>query len=100
MHLQYVEEEGREFITHIDHEYVFYSVNEIEEKRNSHKSKGESRTRYITFKIDNAKIPYTTETSENVLYKVLMAYFTESELVEEFFRLQEDDLKWQNCQDL
>ena len=44
-----------------------------------------------TFKIDNAKIPYTTETSENVLYKVLMAYFTKSELVDEFFRLQEND---------
>ena len=91
MHLQYIEDEGKEFITHIDHEYVFYSENGIEAKRNSLKRKGESRTPYKTFKIDNAKIPYTTETSENVLYKVLMAYFTKSDLVDEFFRLQEND---------
>lgn len=93
VHLQYIEAEGKEYITHIDHEYVFYSENGIEAKRNSLKSKGEARTRYKTFKIDNAKIPYTTETSENVLYKVLMAYFTKSDLVDEFFRLQENDSK-------
>ena len=91
VHLQYIEVDGREFITHIDHEYVFYSENGIEAKRNSLKCKGEARPRFKTFKIDNAKIPYTTETSKNVLYKVLMAYFTKSELVDEFFRLQEND---------
>ena len=86
VHMQFEEEGGREFITHIDHEYAFYSEPGIEVKRNKMRTKGEARTRYKTFKIDNAHIPYVNEANNNFLYKVLTCYFAKGELVDEYFK--------------
>jgi nitrogen regulatory protein PII-like uncharacterized protein len=86
VHMQFEEEGGREFITHIDHEYAFYSEPGIEVKRNKLQTKGEARTRYKTFKIDNAHIPYVNEANNNILYKVLTCYFAKGELVDEYFK--------------
>ena len=86
VHIQFIEEKGQEFITHIDHEYAFYSEPNMEAKRNKLQTKGEARTRYKTFKIDKAHIPYVNEANYNILYKVLTCYFTKGELLDEYFR--------------
>lgn len=86
VHLQFIEENGQEFIKHIDHEYAFYDETGMEKKRDKLQSKGEARNRYKTFKIDNARIPYVNEASRNVVYKVLTSYFTKGDLVDEFFK--------------
>lgn len=85
VHMQYVDEGGLEYITHIDHEYAFYNESGMDVKRNKLDTKGEARTRYKTFKIDNAHIPFVNDTSRNILYKVLTCYFTKGELVDEYF---------------
>lgn len=85
VHLQFSKRDQQEFITHIDHEYAFYSERGIEEKRKTIKSKGEARKRYKTFKIDNAQIPFVNDASRNVVYKVLTSFFTKGDLVDEFF---------------
>ena len=86
VHMQYGIDNNQEFISHIDHEYAFYSVPGLELKRNKLLAKGEARTRYKTFKIDNARIPFVNDSSNNILYKVLTCYFTKGDLVDEFFK--------------
>lgn len=86
VHLQFTEENGQEFIKHIDHEYAFYDKTGIEEKRNKPQTKGKARKPYKTFKIDNARIPFVNEACSNVVYKVLTSYFTKGDLVDEFFK--------------
>jgi|LSQX01.1.fsa_nt_gb hypothetical protein len=85
VHMQFEESAGQEFITHIDHEYAFYNEPGINVKRSKLQTKGEARTRYKTFKIDNAHIPYMNEANNNVLYKVLTCYFVKGALVDEYF---------------
>lgn len=85
VHLQFIVEDGKEFIKHIDHEYAFYNETGIKEKRNKLQTKGEARKRYKTFKIDNARIPFVNEAGSNIVYKVLTCYFTKVDLVDEFF---------------
>lgn len=86
VHLQFIVEDVKEFIKHIDHEYAFYNETGIEEKRNKLQTKGEARKRYKTFKIDNARIPFVNEAGSNIVYKVLTSYFTKVDLVDEFFK--------------
>lgn len=86
VHMQFVKVDGKEYITHIDHEYVFYSEDEIKEKRINLRIKGNARKRYKTFKIDDARIPFVNEANSNLLYKVLICYFTKGELIDEYFK--------------
>lgn len=86
VHLMFKEIEGVEIITHIDHEYVFYDEAGIKAKKNKLLTKGEARDRYKTFKIDDAKIPFSLEVSNNLLYQVLISYFTKGDLVDEYFK--------------
>lgn len=85
IHMQYFVKDRVEYISHIDHEYVFYKLNEYENKRSLLGIKGEAQPRYKTFKIDNAEIPFTEIASDNILYQALMAYFSKIELINEYF---------------
>lgn len=85
VHLQYKEIEGKEVITHIDHEYVFYSIGQYEEKTKKLTTKGDARKRYKTFKIDKALIPNHIEANKNVLYQTLRHHFSKMNLIDEFF---------------
>lgn len=67
VYLQFIEEKGQEFITHIDHEYAFYREPNMQTKRNKLQTRGEAQTRYKTFKIDKAHIPYVNEANYNIL---------------------------------
>ena len=85
IHLQYKEEEDNYIIHHIDHEYIFYTEDEYIERENNSIQKGEAKTRFKTFKVDNSKIPFILNDGSFFLYKVLDTYFVNKDLIEEYF---------------
>ena len=90
IHLQYKKEEDNYIIYHIDHEYIFYTEDEYMKRENKSMQKGEARTRFKTFKVDNSKIPFILNDGSFFLYKVLDTYFVNKDLIQEYF---EDVLK-------
>ncbi len=94
IHLEY----DNDCITHIDHEYIFYSLEEYGQRiRNPH-TKGKARKRVKTFKIDKSSIPMnylckmfrdqnrdSIEVKVPFIYFVLNNYFEHKELLEEYF---------------
>lgn len=97
VHLQYNKESRT--ISHLDHEYIFYGIDEYEKRMRYHNIKGKMKKRIKTFKIDASKIPfdYPCEMIKieeckrewiNVpfIYFVLDNYFTHKDLLQEYFR--------------
>jgi len=85
IHLQYMIEEDNYIIHHIDHEYIFYTEDEYMKRENNPMQKGEAKTRFKTFKVDNSKIPFILNDSSFFLYKVLDTYFVNKDLIQEYF---------------
>lgn len=101
IHLQYSLEGGNAYITHLDHEYIFYTVDEYEKRLGNVAQKGEAQTRLKSFKIDNAKIPFDSRCKifrkdekgndlppedEQFLCYVLECYFKHKDLLREYFQ--------------
>lgn len=101
IHLQYECSEKSCYITHMDHEYIFYNIDEYEKRMKDVHQKGTARTRMKSFKIDNARIPFDTKIKilrkdengidcppmyEQFLCYVLETYFKHKELLEEYFQ--------------
>ena len=86
IHLQYKKEEDNYIIHHIDHEYIFYTEDEYMERETNPMQKGEAKTRYKTFKVDNSKIPFILDDGSFFLYKVLDTYFVNKDLIKEYFQ--------------
>lgn len=98
IHLQYKCIKGVDYITHLDHEYIFYSIDEYEKRINNIYQKGEAQKRMKSFKIDNSMIPFhvkvcvknentdgISEKNELFLYYVLDCYFKHKDLLSEYF---------------
>jgi hypothetical protein len=85
IHLQYKKEEDNYIIHHIDHEYIFYTEDEYMERESNPMQKGEAKTRFKTFKVDNSKIPFILNDGSFFLYKVLDTYFINKDLIQEYF---------------
>lgn len=85
IHCEYFKEENQFFINHLDHEYIFYSWEEFQ-KRKEKKQKGNKYKRVKTFKIDNSRIPFILETGENILLFFLSQYFECQDLLLEYFQ--------------
>lgn len=96
IHLQYNKEKN--IITHIDHEYVFYTNNEYKQKINNINIKGSAMPRYKTFKLDNCKIPFNYPCKETInkngekvktnvpfIFYIVNSYFTNTDIVYEYF---------------
>ena len=101
IHLQYSLEDGNVYITHLDHEYIFYSVDEYDKRLRDFTQKGDAKVRMKSFKIDHAKIPFDRRCSifrkdekgndlppenEQFLCYVLECYFKHKELLREYFQ--------------
>lgn len=86
VHLQFYVEKDIEYIMHLDHEYVFYTLDEYQVKQKTLTQKGGTHKRYKTFKIDNAKIPFSQKANCNLLYQVLVSYFHNVSLINEYFQ--------------
>lgn len=101
VHLQYEKEGECTYITHLDHEYVFYTIDEYNNRMSNAAQKGTAKTRMKSFKIDNSRIPFdyrceVLEKDENgndlvrnyehFLYYVLDCYFKHKDLLKEYFQ--------------
>jgi hypothetical protein len=85
-HLTYKEQNGERLIEHFDQEYIFYTQDEYIARMANPEVKGTGQKRIKTFKIDNAKIPLDIEM---FLLPMLLAGFSNEELVREYFSAKE-----------
>ena len=101
VHLEYETSDGGAFITHLDHEYIFYTIEEYENRMHDETQKGQAKTRMKSFKIDNSKIPFDFRCEikckdengnelpiqkEQFLCYVLESYFKHKDLLTEYFQ--------------
>ena len=104
IHLSYLNKGNETFVTHIDHEFVFYSKSDYEKRKVNSDIKGNEYTRLKSFKIDKANIPLTLpikrnvtlydEASDTILHKaetvpfivyILKSYLKHTDLIDEYF---------------
>ena len=85
IHCEYFEDKGKFYISHIDHEYIFYSLDEYEERIKDIEQKGNIKKKLKTFKIDNSRIPFIID-NENILLFFLNQYFNSKDLLLEYFQ--------------
>lgn len=102
VHLQYKKDNTNIIITHIDHEFIFYTPEEYALRKGNASIKGTDLKRLKSFKIDDAKIPfdyicnrdinlYSLEKPESrhervpFLIFVLKSYFKHKDLIDEYF---------------
>ena len=101
VHLEYETSGDGAFITHLDHEYIFYTIEEYEKRMHDETQKGQAKTRMKSFKIDNSKIPFDFRCEikckdengnelpiqkEQFLCYVLESYFKHKDLLTEYFQ--------------
>ena len=101
IHLEYQIDDTETYITHLDHEYIFYSIDEYEHRLKDNLQKGNAATRMKNFKIDHSKIPFSyevevqrnNENGENlpiehvqILSYILETYFKHTNLLKEYFQ--------------
>ncbi len=101
IHLQYNKEAERAYITHLDHEYIFYTIDEYKKRMSNETQKGTAKARIKSFKIDNSRIPFDYRCEvwrkdqngndlpfqdEQFLCYVLECYFKHKELLKEYFQ--------------
>lgn len=83
LHSQFILESGHLYITHLDHEFIFYTYEEFQNRQSDPNQKGAARPRVKTFKIDDSKI--LVDEQQNILYDILEMKFTNKELIKEYF---------------
>lgn len=101
IHLQYRNMDKDTIITHLDHEYIFYTEDEYSLRIRNPRQKGEAAHRIKSFKIDKSRIPFTypcnveckDNNGENIdsiqipfIYFVLENYFKHKDLLKEYFQ--------------
>lgn len=84
IHLEIKTIDNEEFITHIDHEFIFYTLDEYEKKVIKYSNKGFKKLK--TFKIDNSQIPlkYNYKGTPILIY-FIMEFLDNKELIAEYF---------------
>ncbi|ACS80194.1 hypothetical protein [Maridesulfovibrio salexigens] len=85
LHLEYTFVDDLPIIKHMDHEFIFYSVDDFEKRNKDHAQKGEIYKRVKTFKVDNSNVPFILEDGSCVLYAILDDIFKEKDLLREYF---------------
>lgn len=100
VHLMYKYHGKNPVITHIDHEYIFYTIEEYERRLKDSTVKGKAQKRIKTFKVDAANIEMDYQCSAEIvqdnniiiktevpfLYFILNAYFCHKDLLNEYFK--------------
>lgn len=85
VHLEYKVDGEQVLITHIDHEYIYYTFDEYMKRTEDFKQKGQARKRVKTFKIDQSAIPFVLDDGTSLLYTVLKSFFKNQDLIDEYF---------------
>lgn len=84
IHLEYTSKNNKFFITHLDHEYIIYTLEQYTERMCNPRVKGYRKVK--TFKVDGSMIPFNLRVKENIfLIQVLDAYFNNRDLIQEYF---------------
>ncbi|WP_395378105.1 hypothetical protein [Marinicella sp. W31] len=83
VHSEYEYSNNKLFITHLDHEFIFYTPEEFKARQSNPYQKGSAKKRIKTFKIDDSKIPITED--DNILFMILKIKFKNHKLLEEYF---------------
>ena len=101
VHLEYQCKAQDAYITHLDHEYIFYTLEEYERRMKDNLQKGSGLTRLKSFKIDHSCIPFNYKVEvkrkdENgeelqieyvqILSYILEIYFKHKDLLKEYFQ--------------
>lgn len=85
VHLEYKVEGGKTLITHLDHEFIVYTLDEYISRQGDSSIKG-SAGKIKSFKIDGAEIPFDFKYEGDwFLIVVLDAYFLNHALIQEVF---------------
>ena len=84
IHLEYYCENNDFFISHIDHEYVFYTYDEFDARELNSDQKGSARKRIKTFKIDGSKVPFLLSDDVFFLITILDAFLINTDLLIDF----------------
>lgn len=85
VHLIFYEENKNYYISHIDHEFIFYSYDEFDKKSKDIYQNGTAQKRHKTFKVDKSKIPFNEDNKPKFLLTVLYTFFYQKELINEYF---------------
>ena len=85
VHLKFFKKNNDFYIEHIDHEIIFYTYDEYDNRTYNIKAKGKVLKRQKTFKIDHSKIPFLTHGKPEFLIQILYTYFSNKELLNEYF---------------
>lgn len=97
VHVEYYCEDNEYYMKHIDHEYIFYSIDEYERRLKESAQKGYKKIK--TFKIDDSKIPLNYDVCTEcrsvdgslkkqkvlLLHLILESYFQHVDLLDEYF---------------
>jgi hypothetical protein len=84
VHLEYLSRNDEFIITHLDHEFIAYTIEEYQKRLSSQETKGHRKIK--TFKIDNSMIPFNFKSGgEYFLIQVLDSYFKNTDLISEYF---------------
>ncbi|WP_426758908.1 hypothetical protein, partial [Pseudomonas aeruginosa] len=75
IHLEYFVEDGRYYVSHIDHELIFYTLEEFDLRANDPYQKGNARKRLKTFKIDRSAIPFMLDDGSLFVHTLIDVYF-------------------------
>lgn len=101
VHLEYEKEGNYAYITHLDHEYIFYAIDEYENRMRDVTQRGKAKSKVKSFKIDNSRIPFDyrckvlrkdedgnelPQEDEQFLCYVLECYFKHKDLLKEYFQ--------------
>ena len=86
IHIEYFMRDSEILLSHMDHEYIFYSYDEFDKRQKDFTQKGSARKRIKTFKIDNSEIPLIAEGNVLVLNTILEHTFKKPYLFNGFFR--------------
>ncbi len=84
LHLEFFQENDKYYISHLDHEYILYSLLEYADRQRNGNVKGHDKLK--TFKVDNARLPLNWSfDGKFFLFIALNAYFRNKELIQEYF---------------
>ncbi|WP_149087102.1 hypothetical protein [Pseudomonas prosekii] len=84
IHLEYYMEGGRYFVSHIDHEFIFYTLEEFDLRAKDPYQKGNARKRLKTFKIDHSTIPFMLDDGTLFVHTLIDACFDKPYLLMDF----------------
>lgn len=84
IHLEYYVVGGRYFVSHIDHEFIFYTLEEFDLRAKDPYQKGNARKRMKTFKIDHSTIPFMLDDGTLFVHTLIDACFDKPYLLMDF----------------